>query len=1142
MTDHPSAETRPAEASLAQLLQRLWEQGQQPDPAGLLRAAGNLPASEIAAVLAVDQWHRWHAGQRIPVEDYLRRFPALAADSEAALELAYGELLVREALGDSADLAEYLARFPQFADRLRQQVELHRALGDTTAGSGASMPASPSTTGSDGAPAWPGRALPGVPGYEILGELGRGGMGVVYQARDLCLQRLVALKMVLAAAHVTAERLARFRGEAEAIARLQHPNVVQIYEVGEHEGLPFFAMEHVPGGTLERRLGGIPHPAPGAAVLVEHLARAVQAAHECGVIHRDLKPANVLLASDGTPKIADFGLAKRLGDSGPRTASGAILGTPNYMAPEQAMGQRAEAGPAADIYSLGTILYEALTGRPPFLGITVHDTLLQVVRQEPVPPRRLNPAVPRDLETVCLHCLHKQPERRYASAGALADDLARFRRGEPVAARPVGTVERGWRWCRRNPAIAALAAAVLVALLAGTVVSWRFAVQADARAEQERLARQRADSQTALAQRNLKRALAAEGRATQKAELAALRQQEAQEQRAVAEAVNNFLQTDLLLQADSVHQARSGFVLDPNLTVKEALQRAAQKIGTQFPNRPLVEAGIRQALGDAYRGIGQARQALPHLEKALALRMLKLGRAHPDTLNSMTSLAIADLSAGRMEQSVELFEEVLARSRASLGPNHPRTIGRMVSLGAAYKRTRGVEPALPLLEETVKRARAVLGPDHPNTLIAMNNLADSWASVGRFKESRELLEEAVKLAKGKLGPDHPDTLGLVNSLAVAWAAAGRRAEAETLLTDAVERARTRLGPDHPDTLLTRNNLADLWAAGGRTGEAIQALEDVLTRARARWGSDNPSLVIPMDSLVRAYEKAGRIEAALRLHEETLKLSQAQLGAGHPMTLDTMDHLAGQLWRAEKRPRAIEILEQTVALRKAHQGPSHRQTLASALSLARAYRDTGRLARAVELASEVLPLCRKHLGPEHPSTLMGIGVLAFAFDLQRDHARAAPLYRELMGLYKKTYGPRHSRTSNLTATVTLNLLRLKLYAEAEPLLRELVTICEEVQPDQWGTYNLKGMLGESLLGQKKYAEAEPVLRAAYEGISQRLARVPPGGKPRLLEVGQCLVQLYEAWGRPEQAEVWRQTLARARKSTPAPMTPEKKGMD
>jgi WD40 repeat protein/serine/threonine protein kinase len=348
------------------------------------------------------------------------------------------------------------------------------------------------------APAAPG--LPAVPGYELLGELGRGGMGVVYRAQQTSLQRLVALKMLLTGAPQTAEALARFRTEAEALAQLQHPHIVQIYEIGEHEGRPYFALEYVAGPSLARHLDGQPQGARAAAELVEVLARAVDFAHQHGIIHRDLKPGNVLLqkseekgagspspgdsrllASDFIPKITDFGLAKFVGDGEPGelvrgrgalTETGIILGTPSYMAPEQTGGDRKgrRVGQGVDVYALGAILYELLTGRPPFQGETALDTLKQVTSLDPVPPRRLRPGVPRDLETICLKCLEKEPKNRYPSAGDLAEDLRRFLDGQPTRARPLGPAGRAWRWCQRRPVVAALLA-VSTALALALVVS-----------------------------------------------------------------------------------------------------------------------------------------------------------------------------------------------------------------------------------------------------------------------------------------------------------------------------------------------------------------------------------------------------------------------------------------------------------------------------------------------------------------------------------------------------------------------------------------------------------------------------------------------------------------------------------------------
>jgi WD40 repeat protein/serine/threonine protein kinase/tetratricopeptide (TPR) repeat protein len=359
--------------------------------------------------------------------------------------------------------------------------------------------ATAATTGLGKSRPWPGRlnrpapsaGLPTLPGFEMIAELGRGGMGIVYKARQPSLDRLVAIKVLREGDLAGPDDLARFRREAEAAARLQHANIVQVYEVGQHEGRPFLALEFVEGDSLARKVAVQPLPAREAAQIVRTLADTMHAAHQGGVIHRDLKPANVLLTTQGVPKITDFGLAKRLDAPSGQTCSGAILGTASYMPPEQARGDSKQVGPAADVYALGAILYELLTGRPPFKAASQTDTLLQVLRDEPMPPRRLQPSVPRDLETVCVKCLEKEPGKRYASAAALADDLQRFLAGEPIRARPVSRVERLWRWCRRKPWVAGLAAALLLASV-GSIALGAWALSENLRRAEADARRQKA--------------------------------------------------------------------------------------------------------------------------------------------------------------------------------------------------------------------------------------------------------------------------------------------------------------------------------------------------------------------------------------------------------------------------------------------------------------------------------------------------------------------------------------------------------------------------------------------------------------------------------------------------------------------------
>jgi tetratricopeptide (TPR) repeat protein len=464
-----------------------------------------------------DQSRRWQSGQRHLVEQYLADEPTLAGDSEAVVDLIYHEFVLRSAREGRPDPEEYFQRFPCYRADLEPQFSFLNAVQSAAAkltqaprsarltqigdrqGKGRSIAAG------DAAPAhWP-----HIDGFEISAELGRGSMGVVYKAWQPELQRDVALKMIHPARALDVRARARFRVEAESVARLQHPHIVQIFQIGEQEGCPYFAMEFVEGVTLEDTLAQGPMSARQAARLVELLARAVHYAHGRGIVHRDLKPANILLQAraadvcvdgasaleshdlasvDCEPKITDFSLARQLDGSGPhQTEAGVILGTPAYMAPEQAAGPATPVGPLADVYGLGAILYELLTGRPPFLADSDQETLLQAKSSEAVSPSRLQPRVSRDLDTVCLHCLEKEPGSRYRSALELAEDLARFLRGAAIKARPIGIPGRFWRFCVRHPGAAGSVLTLMLALTVGfigTLSQWRRAEAALGNAEQ----------------------------------------------------------------------------------------------------------------------------------------------------------------------------------------------------------------------------------------------------------------------------------------------------------------------------------------------------------------------------------------------------------------------------------------------------------------------------------------------------------------------------------------------------------------------------------------------------------------------------------------------------------------------------------
>lgn len=412
----------------------------------------------------------WSENQQIQVEDLLKQYPDLSQDDSAVLDLIYTEVLLQEHSGRAAEEADYVQRFPELREQIAKQFQLHRALGNSpklaelpTATGGATIPASDTNTLSHT------QTLPQIPGFEILEIAGRGGSGVAYRAYDQQLKRTVAIKVLNTMTSQDDEHRQKLIREAEAAASLLHPSIVQVYHIGENNGLPYLVMEFIAGHSLAEALQAGPLSVDKTIDVVIQVARAIDHAHRSGIIHRDLKPANVLLDLEGHPHVCDFGLARQIESEFTLHATGDVMGTPAYMPPEQARGEGVTV--ASDVYSLGAVLYQCLTGRPPFLASTPWEIMTQVMTDDPPPLRQLNSSLPRDLETICSVALHKIPNRRYASAEILANELQRFRDGKPIEARPVGRLEKFWKLCKRHPATATLVSVSLIALIALATVS-----------------------------------------------------------------------------------------------------------------------------------------------------------------------------------------------------------------------------------------------------------------------------------------------------------------------------------------------------------------------------------------------------------------------------------------------------------------------------------------------------------------------------------------------------------------------------------------------------------------------------------------------------------------------------------------------
>ena len=752
-------------------------------------AAPNRPASSQAWKLTLildEQSIDWQRGCRNLVESYLASRHDLSADTEIVLNLIYHEVLLRRRIGgELPTLEEYVSRFPDLADALTIQFALDEALPH-----GESEEAPPPRD-----PSLP--ASVRIPGYEVIDVLGRGGMGVVYRARQVALNRTVALKMILDGAHASARQASRFRTEAEVFARLHHPGIVQIHEIGEHEGRPFLVLEFVAGGTLDRALAGTPMPADRAARLVETLARAVEHAHERGVVHRDLKPANVLLTENGEPKITDFGLAKLLAGDSHQSVSGALVGTPSYMAPEQVEGAPAVIGPSTDIYALGAILYEALTGRPPFRAESPMATMLQVRGAVVVAPRQLRPGLPPDLETICLKSLEKEPRRRYARAQDLADDLRRHLDGRPIVARPVPAWERLWLWANRQKALAAGILFSIMAILTMLGGVFYHTLQLSRLNTRLTSSNQELDVARASAEQNARDALAA---ITQMLVRVA-------DQRLAgvpeAEPVRRDLLNDALKRLEPL-QARNP--TDPEIR---------HEIGRTH----LGIAAIHKALGEFASAQGQCEQALSVLEPLLSDR--PDDRRLQDTVAD-AHLALADLLSPERRQRITFF--VPSRSGNRLPLTTPSSLGKLATsfyTVAVQKEGFGLTSASSYCERAIAMLERLAQDDpdsyNPHLARAIHNLGLFEGRVGHddaaIKHFRHALDVWANIpADRKTETDDEGIAACQNALGMHLqnpSSNAPRGEAETMLRQAVESCR-RLAKRHPGLLVHRAGLSKAW--------------------------------------------------------------------------------------------------------------------------------------------------------------------------------------------------------------------------------------------------------------------------------------------------------------------------------------------
>jgi serine/threonine-protein kinase len=758
-----------------------------------------------------------------------------------------------------------------------------------------------------------------VAGYEILGVLGRGAMGVVYKARQRGLKRIVALKMISAGAHCSPADLVRFRSEAVAVADLQHPNIVQIYEVGEDHGHPYFSLEYVEGDSLAKKIGGMPQHPRSAALLVRSLADGMDYAHQRGIIHRDLKPANVLLNLRGEPKVTDFGLVKRLEDDAGQTQSGSILGTPSYMAPEQAEGKIKQIGPRSDLYALGGILYELLTGRPPFRSASILDTLQQVRTQDPIPPSQFEPKLPRDLETICLKCLQKDPAKRYATAAALGEDLHRYLTGEPIMARPVTRAEWLWRWCWRNKRLAFLGGVVTILVLAWAATSTLLFRLARAN-EQDALANAAAASQNALlaqhnaqeAQSKAQEALANAETARQNSELAKANETRARDREQAAKGIAQDAIVQMIHLGEQVIR-RLRAKHDPAGTEAEWLRLRedlltmlrkgmvplAERIESQHVS-PFGFATLHERLGDLFRRLGQVDDARREYQQGFE-RVSQIIQEQPGNDLARANLGVMLMRLGELAL-IEGGDAARARDEFGRAWNIQEDIARHPRSGSYTQ----ADNQRILSGIAIKQGLAELGLGHPGL------------ARDRFQQALDLRHEWTEAEPENVSAESYTAEAEV-WLGVAFSHLGDRDNARRHLDEALQICAV-LADLYPGSFDFKGDLASVYFEQGeallRIGQNDQA-ENALNQALKYSGivlAKNPEhatqrlvAAAGAERLAALAQKRGRAADAARHFREALDI-RTELAQLEPRNVPAQAALALALAHIGRHDQALKTAE------------------------------------------------------------------------------------------------------------------------------------------------------------------------------------------------------------------------------------------
>ena len=898
--------------------------------------------------------------------------------------------------------------------------------------------------------------------YHLLQKIGEGGMGEVWLAEQKePVRRRVAVKLIKAGMN-TREVMARFESERQALALMEHPAIAKVFDAGSTpEGAPYFVMEYVAGMPITEYCDTHRLAINERLELFTHVCEGVRHAHQKAVIHRDLKPSNILVVElDGkaAPKIIDFGVAKALSQKLTAqtmfTRVGSLIGTPEYMSPEQAFSSGEDVDTRSDIYSLGIIFYELLAGLPPIeLRRLAFDEFLKKLREEDPPkpstkirtqdeaastdlahkrqtePLALAKQVGGDLDAIALKALEKDRSRRYSSVSDFAADIGRYLRNEAVVAVPPSAAYRARKFARRYRWALSTASAFVVVLVAAAGISIRQSIRANREA-------------------------------------------------AVAQAVSDFLRNDLLAQAGASTQAGPNRKPDPDLKVRAALDRAAERIPGKFDKQPEVEAAIRDTIGQTYWDLGLYPEARTQLERALELYRRLNGNNSPITSRAMTRLGSIASVQGKYPEAETLLKQALEIQRRRLGAEHPDTVSSMNNLAAVYYGEAKYPEAEALIGQVLGIRRRVLGPENPDTLISMNNLAGVYQAESRYAEAETLYRNVLEIRQRILGAEHPLTLSTMSNLAFDDEMEGKYEQAEALGSQAVELQRRVLGLSHPETLRSANHLAGAYLDEGKFAQAEDAEHQVVDGQRQALGAEHPETLASAANLAYIYGAEGKYAEAEALQGKILETMRRVLGPEHPYTLGTMSAMA-DVYAAE-----------------------------------------GKYAEAEALQSKALETMRRVLGPEHASTLSCLGDSAALYEREHKYALAQTQAAETLTGRRRALGPDHDDTIAAMADLSLVYVSERKFLDGEPLAREAFESQRKRKPDHWLRFRAESLLGASLAGQKKFSEAEPLLLEGYQGMSAQREQIAVPDRYHIARARDWLVELYTNWGKPEKAAEWK----------------------